>query len=43
MKKSLIPDTWLMLLQLEELGSFSKVGERRGIAPSSVKPKFPLC
>ena len=40
MKKSLIPDTWLMLLQLEELGSFSKVGERRGIAPSSVKRRL---
>lgn len=40
MKKSLIPDTWLMLLQLEELGSFSRVGERRGIAPSSVKRRL---
>ncbi|MEI3143846.1 MAG: hypothetical protein V8S69_00840 [Dakarella massiliensis] len=40
MKKSLIPDTWLMLLQLEELGSFSKVRERRGIAPSSVKRRL---
>ena len=28
MKKSLIPDTWLMLLQLEELGSFSKARDR---------------